>query len=662
MFPSLLVANRGEIARRVMRTARRMGLRTIAVYSDADANAWHVAEADEAVRIGGAAAKDSYLRIDAIIEAAKRTGAAAIHPGYGFLSERAEFAEACAEAGIVFVGPPASAIRAMGLKDAAKDIAEKAGVPVVPGYRGDDQTPERLRAEAARAGYPVLIKAVAGGGGKGMRRVEDDADFLKALEGARREAAASFGDDRVLIEKYVARPRHIEIQIFCDVHGNGIHMFERDCSLQRRHQKVIEEAPAPGMPPAMREAMGAAAVKAALAIGYRGAGTVEFIVDSSRGLRADGFWFMEMNTRLQVEHPVTEAITGLDLVETQLRIADGAKLAPQSSVRMNGHALEARLYAEDPAKGFLPSTGTLRKLALPPEDGGLRVDTGVREGDAVTMFYDPMIAKVIAHGKTRDEAALALARAMERIETVGVKTNAAFVARCLRQPEFLSGEIDTGFIDRHIGTLAPKPRRPSGETYALAALAVLLRGAAASAAAGRTPWAIDDGFRVGGGGFDTVDFADGDAMVEVRIERTATGFRAAVAGERFEATARLEGDRLKAAIDGRSIDAWCEVTRHAVTLATGAETTTLALHDPFDIEDSGGDTAAAITAPMPGKIIQVLAEPGQAVKRGAALAVLEAMKMEHTIVAPADRKVAEVLVRPGDQVTEGSTLLRFAEG
>ncbi|MCC6921080.1 MAG: ATP-grasp domain-containing protein [Alphaproteobacteria bacterium] len=660
MFPSLLVANRGEIARRVMCTARRMGLRTIAVYSDADAQAWHVAEADEAVHIGGAAAKDSYLRIDAIIDAAKRTGAAAIHPGYGFLSERAEFAEACAEAGIVFVGPPAGAIRAMGLKDAAKDIAEKAGVPVVPGYRGDDQSPERLRAEADRVGYPVLIKAVAGGGGKGMRRVESDAEFIKALEGAKREAAASFGDDRVLIEKYVARPRHIEIQIFCDAHGNGIHMFERDCSLQRRHQKVIEEAPAPGMPPAMREAMGAAAVKAALAIGYRGAGTVEFIVDSSRGLRPDGFWFMEMNTRLQVEHPVTEAITGLDLVETQLRIADGAKLAPQSSVRMTGHAVEARLYAEDPAKNFLPSIGTLRRLALPPENG-LRVDTGVREGDAVTMFYDPMIAKVIAHGKTRDEAALALARAMERIETVGVKTNAAFVARCLRQPEFLSGDIDTGFIDRHIATLAPKPARPSGEVYALGALAALLHGAQRSGLADSGPWAIDDGFRIGGGGFDTVDFADGDTVLEVRIERIAAGFAVTAGDERFAATAQLEGRRLKAAIDGRSIDAWYEVTPAAVTLAMGAETTTLVLHDPFDIEDAGSDTAAAITAPMPGKIIQVLAEPGQSVKRGAALAVLEAMKMEHTIVAPADRKVAEVLVKAGDQVTEGATLLRFAE-
>jgi 3-methylcrotonyl-CoA carboxylase alpha subunit len=659
MFPSLLVANRGEIARRVMRTARRLGLRTIAVYSDADRDAWHVADADEAVHIGGSAAKDSYLRIDAIIEAAKRTGAAAIHPGYGFLSEKAEFADACAAAGIAFIGPPASAIRAMGLKDAAKDIVGKAGVPVVPGYQGDDQSPERLKAEAARTGYPVLIKAVAGGGGKGMRRVDAEGEFVKALEGAKREAMGAFSDDRVLIEKYVTRPRHIEIQVFADNHGNAVHLFERDCSLQRRHQKVIEEAPAPGMPEAMRAAMGEAAVKAALAIGYRGAGTIEFIVDSSQGLRPDGFFFMEMNTRLQVEHPVTEAITGLDLVELQLRIAAGEALPPQSAITLTGHAVEARLYAEDPAKSFLPSIGTLRRLRLPEAGEGLRIDAGVREGDAVTMFYDPMIAKVVSHGATRDEARQKLARAMEHVEVAGVRTNAAFVAKCLRHPGFASGDIDTGFIDRHMDELAPKPGAAPVETLALAAVATLLQSAAQSG--GGSPWLVDDGFRLGGSGFDLVEFVEGDAVIGARVTRPGDGWRVEIGDQVLDARLRLDGTRLSGSIAGRSVDAWVARDGHDVTLIRNGETRVLTLFDPFDVDDMAADAGATVLSPMPGKIVQVLAEAGQAVRRGAALAVLEAMKMEHTLTAPADRKVAEVLVSVGDQVTEGSVIIRFAE-
>ena len=659
MFSSVLIANRGEIARRVIRTARGMGLRTIAVYSDADAAAWHVAEADEAVHIGGAPALESYLRIEAIIEAARRTGAEAIHPGYGFLSERAAFAEACAAAGIVFVGPPAAAIRAMGLKDAAKDIAAKAGVPVVPGYQGDDQSTDRLRDEAGRIGWPVLIKAVAGGGGKGMRRVDEAGAFAAALEGAKREAAGAFGDDRVLIEKYVSAPRHIEVQVFADAHGNAIHLFERDCSLQRRHQKVIEEAPAPGMSAQMRAAMGEAAVKAAQAIGYRGAGTVEFIVDGSNGLRPDAFFFMEMNTRLQVEHPVTEAVTGLDLVELQFRVAAGERLPAQDEIALAGHAIEARLYAEDPAKTFLPSIGTLKRLGLP---GEVRVDAGVREGDAVTMFYDPMIAKLIAHGTTREEARLKLARAMERVEVAGVKTNAGFVARCLRHEIFAAGDVDTGLIDRHMETLAPPRGAASPRAHALGAAGRLLRLMAASAeAGGGSPWFVDDGFRVGGDGFDVVTFLRGDERVEARATRAAAGFVVETEGERFEIVARLEGDRLKGALDGATFDVWFADDGATTELVLDGDHIALPLADPFAVEAAAADGGATVAAPMPGKIVQVNVEPGARVTRGQALLVLEAMKMENTLTAPGDRVVEEVLARVGEQVAEGAALVRFAD-
>jgi acetyl-CoA carboxylase biotin carboxylase subunit len=640
MFSKLLIANRGEIAVRVTRTARRMGLSTVAVYSDADANALHVAMADEAVRIGPPPARESYLKADAILAAAKRTGAEAIHPGYGFLSENAEFAEACAAAGIVFVGPPPSAIRAMGLKDQAKALMAMAGVPVVPGYLGEDQSPKRLAQEAERTGYPVLIKAVAGGGGKGMRRVDSKAEFAAALEGAKREAASAFGDDRVLIEKYVARPRHIEMQVFADNHGNAVHLFERDCSLQRRHQKVIEEAPAPGMPREMRARMGEAAVKAAQAVGYSGAGTVEFIADASAGLKADRFWFMEMNTRLQVEHPVTEAITGLDLVEWQLRVAAGEKLAlAQNEIHLNGHAMEVRLYAEDPQADFLPSTGTLERLHLPEN---VRVDSGVREGDAVTPFYDPMIAKVIAHSDKRESAAAKLAHALEETQIAGLRTNNAFLIRALKHPDFISGDIDTGFIPRHQSELIPPKSEPPLHLLGQAAL-FLVREREQAHRSG-DPWDSDDGFRLAGDARETIDFVIGGKRRAVQLIHRHNG-HLEIADRKAGIAAHMNAVRLKSG---------------EVAVFERGETWTLSLYDPFAAAEEQGSAADRVTAPMPGKVIQVLVRPGEAVKRGAPLAVLEAMKMEHTLSAAADALIATVDVSPGDQVNEGAVIVRFA--
>ena len=621
MFRSLLIANRGEIACRVIRTARRMGLRTIAVYSDADANALHVKMADEAVHIGPAPVRESYLRADAILAAARQTGAEAIHPGYGFLSENAEFAEACAAAGIIFVGPPASAIRAMGLKDRAKALMAKAGVAVVPGYLGDDQSAKHLASEAGKIGYPVLIKAVAGGGGKGMRRVDDAKDFAAALEGAQREGQSSFGDARVLIEKYITRPRHIEMQVFGDSHGNVVHLFERDCSLQRRHQKVIEEATAPGMPEAMRKAMGEAAVKAAKAVGYVGAGTIEFIADASEGLKADRFWFMEMNTRLQVEHPVTEAITGYDLVEWQLRVASGEKLpATQSDIHAKGHAVEARLYAEDPQKGFLPSIGTLERLSIP--EGEVRVDTGVREGDTISPFYDPMIAKVIAYAGTREAAIAKLADALSASQIAGLRTNNAFLIRCLRHPDFIAGNIDTGFIGRHESDLVPA-LQISKDVLSAAAGQVLREYAGPS----DDPWSMQDSFRLAGFAEQAAEFVVDDKRVAVPYTQTHAD------------TVRLSnGD---------------------IAVMEHGETFTVRPYDPFIAAESAGAASDRVTTPMPGKIIQLLVKPGEAVKKGQPLAVLEAMKMEHTLSAPADAKVASVEVSQGDQVNDGAIVVRF---
>ncbi|HEX3652469.1 MAG TPA: acetyl/propionyl/methylcrotonyl-CoA carboxylase subunit alpha [Rhizomicrobium sp.] len=641
MFSKLLIANRGEIAVRVIRTAKRLGVSTVAVYSDADAHALHVTLADEAVRIGPPPVRESYLKADTILAAAKQTGAQAVHPGYGFLSENAEFAEACAEAGIVFVGPPPSAIRAMGLKDRAKALMAKAGVPVVPGYLGEDRSPKRLAEEAERTGYPVLIKAVAGGGGKGMRRVDAKSEFAAALEGAKREAASAFGDDRVLIEKYVARPRHIEMQVFADNHGNAVHLFERDCSLQRRHQKVIEEAPAPGMPGAMRTKMGEAAVKAAQAVGYSGAGTVEFIADASEGLKADRFWFMEMNTRLQVEHPVTEAITGLDLVEWQLRVASGETLPlVQKEIRLNGHAIEARLYAEDPQHDFLPSTGTLERLHLP--DDVVRVDSGVREGDAVTPFYDPMIAKVIAHAETREAAAAKLAHALEETQIAGLRSNNAFLIHALKHPDFVAGEIDTGFIPRHQAELIPLKSDPPEHVLAQAVLFLVQERERAHCS--HDPWDRDDGFRLVGDARETIDFLIGGKRKSVHLVHHHDGSLEVAGGKTTFSPL--------AAVRLRSGD---------IAMFERGETWTLPLYDPFAAAEEQGSAADRITAPMPGKVIQVLVRPGETVKRGAPLAVLEAMKMEHTLSASSDALVATVDVSPGDQVNEGAVIVRFAK-
>ncbi len=644
MFRSLLIANRGEIAVRVMRTAARLGLRTIAVYSDADAAAAHVALADEAVRLGPAQARDSYLKAEAILAAAKQTGAEAIHPGYGFLSENADFADACAAAGVVFVGPPASAIRAMGLKDRAKALMAKAGVAVVPGYLGDDQSTEYLAKEAARVGYPVLIKAVAGGGGKGMRRVDAPADFAAALEGAKREAKSSFGDERVLIEKYVTRPRHIEVQVFADGHGNAVHLFERDCSLQRRHQKVIEEATAPGMTEAMRAAMGEAAVKAAKAVGYVSAGTVEFIADASEGLKMDRFWFMEMNTRLQVEHPVTEAVSGLDLVEWQLRVAAGEKLPKaQKDLKPQGHAVEARLYAEDPAKNFLPSIGRLERLRFPEAADGLRIDSGVREGDAVTPYYDPMIAKVIAWDETREAAAAKLAHALSETRIAGVATNAAFLIRCLRHPDFLKGEVDTGFIERHRETLLPPPTAPRPEILVQAALHVMRERGGDH---GNDPWNAQDGFRLSGEAREVIEFVQGTSRAAVEItHHRGGGVSLSVAG----APVAAEHPHAEAA----------RLSSGDIAVMEAGETFVLPLYDPFAAAEAAGAATDRITAPMPGKIVQLLVGPGEKVTRGQPLAVLEAMKMEHTLAAPAEAVVASVEVSPGDQLGEGAVVLRF---
>ena len=615
MIQSLLIANRGEIARRIIRTARRLGIRTIAVHSDVDAGMPFVREADEAVCIGTAAATDSYLRQDRLLEAARTTGAEAIHPGYGFLSENAEFAESVIAAGLVWVGAPPAAIRAMGLKDAAKERMIAAGVPVTPGYLGADQSPERLQAAADAIGYPVLIKAVAGGGGKGMRKVDAAADFAEMLESCKREAAASFGNTQVLIEKYILSPRHIEVQVFGDTHGQAVHLFERDCSLQRRHQKVIEEAPAPGMDDATRAAVCEAAVKAARAVDYVGAGTIEFIADGSEGLRADRIWFMEMNTRLQVEHPVTEAITGQDLVEWQLRVASGEPLPKrQDELSITGWAMEARLYAENPSTGFLPSTGPLDRLRFPD---GVRIDSGVEEGGEVTPYYDPMIAKLIVHGATRREAAGKLAAAARGTQVWPVRTNAAFLARAAAHPDFVAGRVDTGFIERHADALIPAAE-PSPAVLAAAASAIL-------PAVTGDPWTSLRGFRT-----------NAAASRQVTVE--VAGKPYLVTDQQSSAAVVADGVLF---LDG---EAWPFGPRRADHIAGAGE----------------GD--GAILAPMPGRVIAVLVEAGQAVTKGQRMLVLEAMKMEQALLAPFDGVVAELRVTEGAQVSEGTMLARIDKG
>ena len=647
---SILVANRGEIALRVFRTARRLGLRCIAVHSDADADAPFVRFADEAHRIGPAPARESYLRGDVILEVARRAGADCIHPGYGFLSENAEFAEACAAAGVVFVGPPPSAIRAMGLKDAAKALAEKAGVPVVPGYHGQRQEVDFLAGEAERIGFPVLIKAVAGGGGKGMKRVEDRNGFADALASAQREAAGAFGDARVLVEKYVLAPRHVEIQVFGDSHGNVVHLFERDCSLQRRHQKVIEEAPAPGMTPEVRAAMGAAAVEAARAVGYVGAGTVEFIADGRDGLRPDRFYFMEMNTRLQVEHPVTESVTGLDLVELQLHVAAGGRLPfTQDELALTGHAVEARLYAEDPEKGFLPSTGKLWALELPTGEG-IRVDAGVEEGGEVTPFYDPMIAKIIATGANRIEALDRLASALGETLVAGPRTNAAFLKKLCEAEDFRAGRFDTGFIDRNAGALGAVPQ-PVDLTSVAAGAALLIEENARSV---RTqglpgdPWSLHDGFALAPPAPVGVPvLADGEP-VTVRTLWTPRGLE-------------VEGPD---GADVSSEDIALVLAEGGVIVVRAGRQTHVTLVDARSADlDGGGDagSGSAVKAPMHGKLVALFVKPGDAVEKGQRLAIVEAMKMEHVLTAPRAGIVAEVAGEPGGQVAQGARIVAIGD-
>ena len=642
MITKLLIANRGEIACRIIRTAKALGVRTVAVYSEADRTAAHVVEADEAVFIGGPAPRDSYLQGARIIEAALATGAEAIHPGYGFLSENPDFVEAVEAAGLIFVGPSAQAIRAMGLKDAAKRLMQEAGVPVVPGYHGENQDPAHLSAEAQKIGYPVLIKAVAGGGGKGMRKVTDPKDFAQALESAQGEASTAFGNPAVLIEKYVEKPRHIEVQVFGDGQA-AIHLFERDCSLQRRHQKVIEEAPAPGMPPEIRAAMGRAATRAAEAIGYKGAGTIEFIADASRGLREDGFWFMEMNTRLQVEHPVTEAITGIDLVEGQLRVASGEALPlRQDELSINGHAFEARLYAEDVPAGFLPATGRLAHLAFPPI---ARADSGVRSGDVISPWYDPMIAKVITHGATREIALQKLSQALADTQVAGSVTNLAFLGALTRHKGFAAGDVDTGLIERDLASLTEEPERPLTSD-----LAAILAGFGA----GNGPLA---GFTLWAPLLREVALKLGDQVITAQVAQPAK--------DMIEVTLQGQTHHLR-----HEAGLWWlgERPLKARVLQEGAEIhvfdrgcTTYALVDPLERDAQGGAGSNVTLSPMPGLVKAVFVSAGQQVEAGDRLAILEAMKMEHVLTASRAGKVAEVLVSAGSQVEAGAALVLLAE-
>jgi 3-methylcrotonyl-CoA carboxylase alpha subunit len=668
MFDKILIANRGEIACRVAATARRLGIRTVAVYSDVDAQALHVELCDEAIRIGPAAPRESYLKGAAIIDAAKRSGAQAIHPGYGFLSENETFAADCAHAGIVFIGPPPAAIAAMGSKSAAKAIMARAGVPIVPGYHDDDQDPALLAREAARIGFPVLIKATAGGGGKGMKVAASAAEFAGALASAQREAKASFGDDRMLIERYLRTPRHIEIQVFADTHGNVVHLFERDCSVQRRHQKVLEEAPAPGMDAARRRAMGDAATAAASAIGYVGAGTVEFIAEQ------DGtFYFMEMNTRLQVEHPVTEMITGLDLVEWQLRVAAGEPLpSAQSALAINGHGIEARIYAEDPDRGFLPSIGRITHWRMPAATADVRVDTGFREGDDVSPFYDPLLAKVIAWGKDREHARTTLLRALDRCEVTGVTTNVAFLERVVAHDAFASGRLDTGLIDAHRDVLlAPTSAAPRRALIAAAiadyhAIERAARATAARSTDAHSPWDRTDAWWNGTSTHRiAVTLADAAGEHTVTLKPNADGSLAfggdveaitvhATAHEgRLHITPRRDGGTEADAGYGATVVREGDVL-HVFSPGARARLTRV---DRLAHADDDSDHTGHLAAPMSGTIVAVLVKPGDAVDKGAPLVVLEAMKMEHTIAAPAAGIVVAVNCAVGERVAEGADVV-----
>ncbi|CAG9223880.1 Biotin carboxylase / Biotin carboxyl carrier protein [Paraburkholderia sabiae] len=665
MFNKILIANRGEIACRVAATCKRLGITSVAVYSDADANAKHVAACDEAVHIGGSTAAESYLRVERIIEAAIATGAQAVHPGYGFLSENEDFAQACEKAGIEFIGPPVEAIAAMGSKAAAKALMHSAAVPLVPGYHGDDQNADLLHRQADEIGYPVLLKASAGGGGKGMRVVERTEDFAAALASCKREAASSFGNDRVLIEKYLTRPRHVEVQVFADKHGGAVYLFDRDCSVQRRHQKVLEEAPAPGLQPHVRRAMGEAAVAAARAVNYVGAGTVEFIMTEG-----GEFYFMEMNTRLQVEHPVTEMVTGQDLVEWQLRVAAGEPLPlAQDQLRIDGHAIEARIYAEHPARGFLPSTGTLKHLRMPEgveftlgvggERAPVRIDSGVREGDTITPFYDPMIAKLIVHGASREDALKRMSQALRGCEVVGPHTNVEFLQRIVTSVPFSTGDLDTGLIERHHDALFAPVKKPFLEALALACGALMTREG--GVAHGASPWDALSHWRLNGGYTQTLNWRD--------VEKESA----------FTALFSRDGDTRTLTHDGRTepFKWWTGAGQHEYGATIGDAHVTGRVfidNDTFHVFCRGEALAfewqnllahaadaehgeGRLTAPMPGKVIAVLVEQGAVVEKGQPLIVMEAMKMEHTIGAPAAGKVAEVLYGVGDQVADGAQLL-----
>ncbi len=664
MFKKILIANRGEIACRVIRTARAMGVKTVAVYSDADRNALHVSMADEAVHIGAAPPRESYLLPDRIIEACVKTGAEAVHPGYGFLSENAGFSRMCKEHGIVFIGPPEAAIEAMGSKSAAKTIMSKAGVAVVPGYHGDDQSAGRIRSAAEEIAYPVLLKAVAGGGGKGMRLVNTPEEFDEAFDAVKREAASSFGNEELLVEKYLFRPRHVEIQVFCDRHGHSVYLFERDCSVQRRHQKVIEEAPAPGLSPELRQQMGEAAVQAAEAINYEGAGTVEFLLDQN-----ESFYFMEMNTRLQVEHPVTEMITGQDLVEWQLRIASGEPLPLfQEKLEFKGHAFEARIYAEDPDNDFLPATGTLTYLQAPEEDRHVRVDTGVLQGDEVSVYYDPMIAKLIVWDENRERALVRLAKALSEYRVSGVTTNISFLYNLVTSKPFVAGDIDTGFIEKHHGLLFHDSEIDRVQDLPLASLYLLLRmeqssRSRASSTDPFSPWNASNAWRLNESALHTGAIVLNGKEYDVPVEEIGSGskrrFRITVGAKSVVATGELKGNELYADIDGYRRRVVVVPHDGLFTMFTeqGAMQFSLAQAD-YGEEDTA-TSEGVFNAPMNGVIVKLLVEPGAEVKKDQAVLIMEAMKMEHTLCAPTDGQVKEFYFQPGDQVNGGTLLLDF---
>ena len=662
MFTKILIANRGEIACRVAATARRMGVRTVAVYSDADANAAHVQACDEAVHIGGNAPQDSYLQWQRILQAAMQTGAQAIHPGYGFLSENADFANACQQAGVVFIGPSSASIQAMGLKAASKQLMEKAGVPLVPGYHGADQNPALLAQEAQTMGFPVLIKASAGGGGKGMRIVQGAEDFADALASCQREAKNSFNDDAVLVEKYVQRPRHIEIQVFGDSHGNIIHLHERDCSVQRRHQKVLEESPAPGLTEAMRQRMGAAAVAAAKAVNYVGAGTVEFIVEQSE--RGMDFFFMEMNTRLQVEHPVTEAVTGLDLVEWQLRIAAGEALPlTQAQVKVQGHAIEARICAETPDNDFLPATGRLQVMRIPAAQsfttGTVRWDSGVRAGDEISPYYDSMIAKLIVHGDTREQALARLDQALSELHIVGVANNVGFLRQVVRSPSFAQAQLDTALIEREKHLLFHQQTLP----LALAAAAAMAHSLAKEAPRGNAwvdPWSQTDGWLMQGQSLRKFDYVCGEETGVALLTRPSHGPALLQIGEINQALVwQAQGDTVQLQWGDLRLRAHVYASKDQWHVFADRGSCSLHFINPLAHAAQGAAASGNLSAPMPGKLLSFAVKVGDKVKAGQALAVMEAMKMEHTVAAPADGTVAELLYAPGDQVHEGAPLLRL---